>query len=85
MTKEYLKEKKIPYKEYDVSQDEKAQQEMIKKSNQYGVPVIDIDGKIIIGFDKVKLEELIQKPKNKSVSKARNKLVKTKSKTKKRK
>jgi glutaredoxin 3 len=57
MAKEYLASKKIPFTEIDVSTDVAKQQEMIKKTGQYGVPVIDVDGKIIIGFDKKKLDE----------------------------
>ena len=49
--KAYLGEKGIAFESVDVSEDEKAQKEMIEKSGQMGVPVIDIDGKIIIGFD----------------------------------
>ena len=59
MAKEFFKSKGLEYKEYDVSADEKAQQEMIEKSHQYGVPVIEIDGKIIIGFDRIQLEEAL--------------------------
>ena len=50
-TKEFLKKNKIKYSEVDVSSNQKALREMIKKSGQMGVPVIDIKGKIIIGFD----------------------------------
>lgn len=59
MTKEFFEANKIAYEERDVSEDPKAQEEMIKKSGQLGVPVIDIDGKIVIGFDKGKLGELL--------------------------
>lgn len=59
MTKEYLKSKNIPFTDVDVSTDQAKQQEMITKSGQYGVPVIDVDGKIIIGFDKEKLNEYL--------------------------
>lgn len=52
MVKQYLDEKKIEYTELDVSSDDKAKDEMIEKSGQLGIPVVDIDGKIIIGFDK---------------------------------
>jgi glutaredoxin-like YruB-family protein len=52
MAKEYLTSKKIPFTDYDVSADQAKAEEMIKKSSQMGVPVIDIDGKIIIGFDR---------------------------------
>ena len=57
--KAYLDEKGIKYESIDVSSDEKAQKEMIDKSGQMGVPVIDIDGKIVIGFDKEKIDELL--------------------------
>lgn len=50
-TKEFLKGKKIKYTEIDVSEEENAAQEMVKKSGQMGVPVLDIDGKIIVGYD----------------------------------
>ncbi len=59
-TKEFLDENKIPFKEIDVSKDQKTAEEMIKKSNQYGVPVLDINGKIIVGYD----PEAIQKALN---------------------
>ena len=50
--KAYLEEKGIAYEGVDVSSDEVAQKEMIEKSGQMGVPVLDIDGKIVVGFDK---------------------------------
>ncbi|HTK04283.1 MAG TPA: glutaredoxin domain-containing protein [Candidatus Eisenbacteria bacterium] len=52
MAKAYLQESKVEFKDVDVSADDKAAQDMIQKSGQMGVPVIEIDGKIIIGFDK---------------------------------
>ncbi|OGN00525.1 MAG: NrdH-redoxin [Candidatus Yanofskybacteria bacterium RIFCSPHIGHO2_02_FULL_41_29] len=58
--KAYLDEKGIVYTSVDVSNDEVAQKEMIKKSDQMGVPVLDIDGKIVIGFDKEKINELLK-------------------------
>lgn len=51
-TKEFLKENNVPYNEVNVAADNNAAQEMIEKSGQMGVPVIDIDGQIIVGFDK---------------------------------
>ncbi len=50
--KEFFQERGVQYEEYDVSQDSERAQEMIQKSGQTGVPVIDIDGEIIIGFDR---------------------------------
>ena len=49
--KDFLKDKKVEFEDIDVSQNMEAAQEMIQKSGQRGVPVLDIDGKIIIGFD----------------------------------
>lgn len=59
MTKAFFKENDIAYEEKDVSVDTKAQEEMTKKSNQLGVPVIDIDGQITVGFDKERLSKLL--------------------------
>jgi len=59
MAKEYLKEKGIEFEEIDVSKNEKAAKEMVEKSGQMGVPVIEIDGKIVIGFDKEKIDEIL--------------------------
>lgn len=57
--KEFLKERDIAFEDIDVSQDEKARDEMISKSGQMGVPVVDIDGEIIVGFDKEKISKLL--------------------------
>ncbi len=59
MAKEYLTKNKISYEQYDVAEDEKAREEMIQKSKQMGVPVIDIDGKIIIGFNKPEIDKAL--------------------------
>jgi len=58
--KEYFKSKGLEYEEYDVSTDTDKQKEMIDKTGQFGVPVIEIDGKIVIGFDKAKIDELLK-------------------------
>lgn len=57
--KEFLKEKGFQFEDIDVSKDEKAKNEMIEKSEQMGVPVIDIDGQIIIGFDRDKITKIL--------------------------
>lgn len=57
--KEYLKDKGFEFEDLDVSQDQKALDEMVEKSGQMGVPVVDIDGEIIIGFDKEKISEIL--------------------------
>jgi len=53
--KQFLKENGIAFEDVDVSRDASAGEEMIQKSGQMGVPVLDIDGEIIIGFDKEKI------------------------------
>lgn len=57
--KAYLQEKGIEYTDIDVSQDEAAQKEMMEKSGAMSVPVIDIGGVIITGFDKDKINEVL--------------------------
>ncbi|HXK36637.1 MAG TPA: glutaredoxin domain-containing protein [Candidatus Paceibacterota bacterium] len=59
MAKDYLQSRNIPFTDIDVSLDQTKAQEMFDKSGQFGVPVIDVGGTIIIGFDKHKLEELL--------------------------
>jgi len=55
MAKEYLASKKFTYTNIDVAADPAKADEMVKKSGQMGVPVLDIDGTIIVGFDKAKI------------------------------
>lgn len=57
--KNFLKEKGIEFQDIDVSQDEAALKEMLDKSDQMGVPVIEIDGQIVVGFNKAKIVELL--------------------------
>jgi len=59
MAKAYFKENSIEYKEVDVASDLKARQEMIEKSGTIGVPVIEIDGKIIVGFDRPRIAQAL--------------------------
>ena len=59
-TVEFLKENKIKFKEIDVSENEKAAEAMVEKSGQYGVPVIDINGEIIIGYDVEALKKALK-------------------------
>jgi glutaredoxin 3 len=59
-TKEFLKQNKIKFRNIDVSTNKKVAQEMIKKSGQQGVPVVDIDGEITVGFDEAKLKKLLK-------------------------
>lgn len=61
MTKEYLAKKNINYVGMNVAESRANAQEMIKKSGQMGVPVIEVDGKIIIGFDEKELDKVFHK------------------------
>jgi len=62
-TKEWLKEHKIKYEEKNVQEDEKARNEMIEKSGQMGVPVVEIGDQIIVGFDEDTLGKALLKKK----------------------
>lgn len=59
MSKDFFQKNSIQYQELNVAQDAVAREEMIKKSGQFGVPVIDIDGQLVIGFDRARLSELL--------------------------
>jgi len=60
MAKEYLNSKNLAYTDFDVGQNREAAKEMITKSGQMGVPVLDINGKIIVGFDKDEIENALK-------------------------
>ncbi len=57
--KEYLRQKGIEYTDIDISADEASQKEMMEKSGVMSVPVIDIEGTIVIGFDKEKINRAL--------------------------
>ncbi len=57
--KQFLKDNNIDFVNFDVGVDERAAEEMVKKSGQMAVPVFDIDGEIIIGFDKEKISKAL--------------------------
>ena len=59
-TKAFFHEHNVTYSEKDVSQDSAAVDEMVQKSGQMGVPVIDVDGAIIIGFDETALRDALK-------------------------
>ena len=60
MTKEFFNEHNVQYTEKDVAGDAVAREEMVQKSGQMGVPVVDIDGELVVGFDKERLSELLK-------------------------
>ena len=59
MTKEFFHKNNINYQEFNAAADDKAREEMIQKSHQMGVPVIDVDGEIIVGFNRPELERTL--------------------------
>lgn len=61
--KEYLKNKKVKFTEKDLSNDEEAQKWVFDHTGQLAVPVTDIDGNVIIGFDRPKIESLLREKK----------------------
>ncbi|MBI4739787.1 glutaredoxin family protein [Candidatus Woesearchaeota archaeon] len=64
MAKEYLKSNNVPFEDINVAANEKAADEMQKKTGQLGVPVIEIGNTIIVGFDKAAINEALKlKPK----------------------
>ncbi len=59
LAKAYFKENSVDYSEFDVAADADKRKEMVEKSGQMGVPVIDIEGDIVVGFDKETIEHLL--------------------------
>ncbi len=63
MAKDFLKQKGVAFKEIDVGSDPAAAEEMIALSGQMGVPVITINGEVIVGFDRPAIEKALAKAK----------------------
>jgi len=61
MAKNWFKENKIKYTEYNVARDTHKADEMVRKSGQMGVPVLEINGRVIVGFDKQKIEQALKR------------------------
>jgi glutaredoxin-like YruB-family protein len=59
MAKQYFRRNKIRFKDVDVSRDEAAARDLVRRTGQMGVPVIDINGKLIVGFDKPQINRLL--------------------------
>jgi glutaredoxin 3 len=57
--KQYFRQKGIKFQDVDVSKDPSAARDMVRRSGQQGVPVIDIGGKIVVGFDRPKINQLL--------------------------
>jgi len=61
LAKQYFSSKGLSYQDVDISENKEALSEMVKLSGQMGVPTIVINGQIIVGFDKARIEELLGK------------------------
>lgn len=61
MAKDYLRKNNIPYTEYNVAMNSEKAHEMVRKSGQMGVPVLDVNGKIIVGFDRTAIDQALKR------------------------
>lgn len=61
MARKFFRDKGVSFVEYNVAEDEKAREEMEQKSHQLGVPVIDINNHIFVGFDRRAIEIELEK------------------------
>ena len=59
--KDYFRQNKIPFTEHNVASDQRRADEMMRKSGQMGVPVIDVHGKIIVGFNQPEIERALKR------------------------
>lgn len=59
MVKNFLTQNNVPFENFDVGKDREKGTEMVQKSGQMGVPVVDIDGQIIVGFDKTAITKAL--------------------------
>lgn len=59
MAKKYLSSKGVSFENVDVSSNSQAAEEMVKLSNQMGVPVITVENEVVVGFDQEKLNSLL--------------------------
>ncbi len=60
LAKDFFKKNKVEYTEYNVATDLAKRKEMIEKTGQMGVPVIELDGEIVVGFDEPRLREALK-------------------------
>lgn len=59
LAKQYFRQKNISFTEYDVSRDQAKADEMVRKTGQFGVPVIEINGRTIIGFNRPEIDRAL--------------------------
>lgn len=61
LAKDYFRQQGINFTDYNVASDQRKAEEMVRKSGQMGVPVIDINGRVIIGFNKPEIERALRR------------------------
>lgn len=59
MAKQYFRQKNVKFTDIDVTRDQAAARDMVRRSGQMGVPVIDIGGKIVVGFNRPKIDQML--------------------------
>lgn len=61
VAKDYFRQNRVPFTEYDVSADQRKAEEMVRKSGQMGVPVIDVNGRVIVGFNRPAIDSALKR------------------------
>ncbi len=61
LAKDYFRKHKIPFTDYNVASDKVKADEMVRKSGQMGVPVLDINGRILVGFNPAEIESALHR------------------------
>jgi glutaredoxin-like YruB-family protein len=61
VAKDFFRTQHVSFTEYNVASDQRKADEMMRKSGQMGVPVIDVNGKIIVGFNKPEIEKALRR------------------------
>lgn len=57
--KTYLAQQRVPFREVDISRDAAAARDLVRRTGQMGVPVVEIDGRPVVGFDKPRIDRLL--------------------------
>jgi glutaredoxin 3 len=57
--KNYLRSRNVPFRDVDVSRDQAAARDLVRRTGQMGVPVVEIDGRPIVGFDQARIDSLL--------------------------
>jgi len=57
--KRYFRKKNVPFRDVDVSRDRAAARDMVRRSGQQGVPVVDIGGQVVVGFNRRKIDKIL--------------------------